>query len=45
MRHLSFRQRLTLLSATGIAFALVAGSIATYAIERSKMVGQTKPAR
>ncbi len=40
MRHPSFRQRLTLYSALGIAFALVAGSLATYAIERAQLRGQ-----
>jgi hypothetical protein len=37
MSRLSFRQRLTLFSAAGIALVLVAGSVATYVAVRSQL--------
>jgi two-component system, OmpR family, sensor histidine kinase MprB len=40
MSRLSFRQRLTLFSAAGIALVLVAGSVATYVAVRSQLLGQ-----
>jgi two-component system sensor histidine kinase MprB len=40
MSRLSFRQRLTLFSAAGIALVLVVGSAATYLVVRSQLRGQ-----
>jgi two-component system sensor histidine kinase MprB len=40
MSRLSFRQRLTLFSAAGIAVVLIAGSAATYLVVRSQLRGQ-----
>jgi two-component system, OmpR family, sensor histidine kinase MprB len=40
MSRLSFRQRLTLYSAAGIALVLVVGSAATYLVVRSQLRGQ-----
>jgi two-component system, OmpR family, sensor histidine kinase MprB len=40
MSRLSFRQRLTLFSAAGIALVLLVGSIATYVAVRSQLRGQ-----
>jgi two-component system, OmpR family, sensor histidine kinase MprB len=40
MSRLSFRQRLTLFSAVGIALVLIAGSAATYLVVRSQLRGQ-----
>jgi two-component system sensor histidine kinase MprB len=40
VRRLSFRKRLTLFSAVGIALVLVVGSAATYLIVRSQLRGQ-----
>jgi two-component system, OmpR family, sensor histidine kinase MprB len=40
MSGLSFRQRLTLFTAAGIALVLVAGSAATYLVVRSQLRGQ-----
>jgi two-component system, OmpR family, sensor histidine kinase MprB len=40
MSRLTFRQRLTLLSAAGIALVLVVGSAATYVVVRSQLRGQ-----
>jgi two-component system, OmpR family, sensor histidine kinase MprB len=40
MSRLSFRQRLTLFSAAGIALVLLAGSVATYVAVRSLLRGQ-----
>jgi two-component system, OmpR family, sensor histidine kinase MprB len=40
MSRLSFRQRLTLLSAAGIALVLLAGSAATYLVVRSQLRGE-----
>jgi two-component system, OmpR family, sensor histidine kinase MprB len=40
MSRLSFRQRLTLLSAAGIALVLLVGSGATYLVVRSQLLGE-----
>jgi two-component system, OmpR family, sensor histidine kinase MprB len=40
MSQLSFRQRLTLFSALGIALVLIAGAAATYLVVRSQLRGQ-----
>jgi two-component system, OmpR family, sensor histidine kinase MprB len=40
MRRLSFRQRLTLFSAAGIALVLLVGSVATYLVVRNQLRGQ-----
>jgi two-component system, OmpR family, sensor histidine kinase MprB len=40
MSRLSFRRRLTLLSAAGIALVLLAGSAATYVVMRSQLRGE-----
>ena len=40
MSRLSFRQRLTLFSAAGIALVLIAGSVTTYVVMRSQLRGQ-----
>jgi two-component system, OmpR family, sensor histidine kinase MprB len=40
MSGLSFRQRLTLFSAAGIALVLIAGSVTTYVVMRSQLRGQ-----
>src|SRR5262245_21496794 len=40
MSRLSFRQRLTLFSAAGIALVLLVGSVAIYLVMRSQLLGQ-----
>jgi hypothetical protein len=40
MSRLSFRQRLTVFTAAGIALVLIVGSVATYLVVRSQLRGQ-----